>query len=344
MRHTICLLRGVKNALALVPHPVQVVGLDIRGRNPMASLPLGRLLRRERVDIVHVNNLAPWPDAYVASRMARCACIETFHGVEQATFSVPGWKKALYRFLVRKSERVTAVAESSKELFVRISGADPSWIQVVENGIDTEQFAPCRTPKDRASLRERLGLPLEAFVFVSVAGLRPVKDPMGLIRAYRRAFAFSDSAATVLVLVGGGPMEEDVRAYVQALGNEAPVLVMGPRDDVPEILKASDAFVLNSKTEGLSYAVLEAMSTGLPIVASAVGSNPSLVEQGRNGFLHPVGDEESLALSMRRLAENPQEAKAMGDRARKKVLERYSIDSMAKSYAELYERVLRSRR
>ncbi len=204
MRHTICLLRGLKNARALVPHPVQVVGLDIRGRNPMAFWPLGRLLRRERVDIVHVNNLAPWPDAYVASRMARCACIETFHGVEQATFSVPGWKKALYRFLVRKSERVTAVAESSKELFVRISGADPSWIQVVENGIDTEQFAPCRTPKDRASLRQRLGLPLEAFVFVSVAGLRPVKDPMGLIRAYRRAFAFSDSAATVLVLVGRG--------------------------------------------------------------------------------------------------------------------------------------------
>jgi len=124
------------------------------------------------------------------------------------------------------------------------------------------------------------------------------------------------------------------------LGIRDKIVFMGLQTDVQEILRAIDVFVLNSKTEGMSYAVLEAMSTGLPVIATAVGANIELVSHGDEGYLVSHGDIESLAAYMVRLGTNPSLLSKMGQKAREKIIKDYSLNRMVSSYNDLYRELL----
>jgi glycosyltransferase involved in cell wall biosynthesis len=160
-----------------------------------------------------------------------------------------------------------------------------------------------------------------------------------LIAAFARACA-DGSVDVRLVLVGGGPLDAELRDLCRTLGVANRVIFLGLRDDVPKILQALDGFVLNSDTEGLSYAVLEAMACSLPIIATEVGANPELIENGVHGWLYAVGDEVRLAELLAQAAREPDVLKACGARAREKAVGDYGLDRMAHAYAQFYHEVL----
>lgn len=336
VRHTVVCIGSDTRLARETGVPCVSLGLD--GRQWAASLALAGLCRRLGLTVLHVNNLAPWPDGVLAGRMSGCRVIQTFHGVETSRLRFPLAKRLLFQAAARASHGVVAVAHAAAGLLAGLTGIAPGRIQVIPNGVDTEVFRPAET--DKAALRKALGLPPQAvtgLLLGCVAALRPVKDHAGLLRALARAVAANPDAAMTLALVGDGPEEARLRQLAGELGLGERVLFLGRRVDVPELLRAMDAFVLNSETEGLSYAVLEAMASGLPVVASAVGGNVSLVEPGRGGWLYPAGDEGRLAEMLALAQARAGELAAMGRAARDVVMNGYSLAAMAQAYQRLYD-------
>ena len=309
------------------------------GRDYAAFLALRTFFLGHNVDLVHVNNLGPWWDAALAAKLAGCHCIETFHGVEegQLKFSLP--KKILFQAAAHLSRGMTAVAQPAARLAAQLTGIAGERIRVIPNGIDGRKFRPVAGAGEKRRLRCSLGLPGSAVLLGCVGALRPVKNHAGLIAAFARACA-DGSVDVRLVLVGGGPLDAELRDLCRTLGVANRVIFLGLRDDVPKILQALDGFVLNSDTEGLSYAVLEAMACSLPIIATEVGANPELIENGVHGWLYAVGNEVRLAELLAQAAREPDVLKACGARAREKAVGDYGLDRMAHAYAQFYHEVL----
>jgi L-malate glycosyltransferase len=171
-----------------------------------------------------------------------------------------------------------------------------------------------------------------------------VKDHKGLVGAFASAISNKPSVNTnkdsYLILVGDGPLASELKMLSRHLGVEDRIIFLARRDDVDRILQSLDVFVLNSKTEGMSYAVLEAMSSGLPIIATNVGANIELIRHGVEGYLYRPGDLKSLAEYMTEIIGDTDRLLKMGRAARQKIVEFYSVKKMVSSYKDLYEAVL----
>lgn len=341
-RHIVCVLRPNLGLKGQVPSGTVIRCLELRGRAPEAFWRLAQTARQTGAAVLHVNNLPAWPDTFVAARLAGCACIQTFHGVEESRPTLSRSKKMLLKIAARKSHRICAVSASARDVLAHLLEIPLDWVQVIENGVDTKRFSPCKSPEEKVELRKRLDLPEQQMIFVSVAGLRHVKNPIGIVEAYAKAFPDPRSWNNPLLLfVGTGPMEEDLRQVIEKKGLTDRVQPLGVRNDVADILKASDVFLLNSWTEGLSYSVLEAMACGLPTIVTAVGANPTLIEQGRTGYLYKPGDLQALSASMRQVLQLGSDGMtAMGKRAREKVVRAYGLDTMAEAYEQAYRQVI----
>ncbi len=340
VRHSICIFGG-DQALRPAAAGIPIHSLDLSGPCYTAFRPLARLFKRERVDIAHVNNLAPWADTGLAAGLGGALCLETFHGVEQGQERFGWGQRQVFRLLASRSAAVTAVSAAAGELMTELTGIEQPRIRVIPNGVDGAHFFPASSAQEKHTLREALGLPVEALLFGCVAALRPVKDHRGLINAFA-GISPAEREGCFLVLIGGGPQEGALKSAAAAAGLKESVLFLGPRDDVPQLLRALDLFVLNSQTEGLSYAVLEAMASGLPVVASAVGANPELIADGCEGFTYPAGAQDKLGALLAWAAGHREHLPAMGNAARRRVLADYGMDVMGRRYAELYHQVLES--
>jgi glycosyltransferase involved in cell wall biosynthesis len=233
------------------------------------------------------------------------------------------------RFGPRWRERLEAVTERFCDVTVVNSGgvADslatrgvlhPGRCRVIPNGVDLVRFAP-RTRAARESTRRRLGVPRHAFLFLTVGRLYPHKDHTSLLRALSLVRRRHPEAR--LAVAGDGPLLPSLRTEAAALGLTQLVDWLGLRDDVPDLLAASDAFVLSSRWEGSPNVVLESLAAAVPVASSAVGGVHELVEDGRSGFLVPPGDVTALAAAMEQLLSlSPGARRRMGARGRESVM------------------------
>ena len=170
----------------------------------------------------------------------------------------------------------------------------------IPNGVDTEKFYPStlsahdilNAVRERYLLRERLGVPREGLLLGTVGRLDPVKDLETLLKAFRNVL--TNFPAVRLVVIGDGPIRAQLNAIAHQLGLQSSITWLGARKDIPELLRCLDLFVQTSVFEGMSNTILEAMSTGLPVVATNVGGNSELVTRD-NGTLTPVRDVDRLA-------------------------------------------------
>jgi glycosyltransferase involved in cell wall biosynthesis len=143
-----------------------------------------------------------------------------------------------------------------------------------------------------------------------------------------------------LVLVGKGLLESKLKRLSQTLGIERQVIFLGRRNDIHKVLHTFDVFILNSKTEGMSYAILEAMAVGLPIIATDVGANSELITHDTEGYLFPQGDTKALVHNISQTANYRSRLIVMGENARKKIIKSFSLKKMISSYKTLYEEVI----
>lgn len=336
VKHSVCSLGPDSSMAAELEPGVPCFCLNVRGRSYTAFRHIARLARENSIDLLHVNNLAPWMDTLAASRLAGCACIETFHGVEQGQGVFRWTKRQIFSFLAERSAAVTAVSEAAGRLLVELTGIEGGHVQVINNGVDCDFFSPCEDTSRKTELRRRLELPTESLILGCIAGLRPVKGHHGLLEAFARVPVESNMR---LVFVGSGPEEKNLKELAGELGIKERLHFMGNRQDIADLVRAFDVFVLNSETEGLSYAVLEAMASGLPVAATAVGANPELIESGEQGWLYPPGQTEDLVKILTRIGSNPEILEPVGRKARSRVMESFGYDVMAGQYAELYQKV-----
>jgi glycosyltransferase involved in cell wall biosynthesis len=201
----------------------------------------------------------------------------------------------------------------------------------IHNGVDAHRFRD----DDRETGRQALGMPADAVVVGTVGRLDPVKDQLGLLEAFAR-LAKTDSRA-VLAIVGDGPCREALEARARMPDLAGRVRLYGERHDVPVLLQGLDVFVLPSIAEGISNTILEAMATGVPVVATRTGGNPELVEDAVTGMLVPVGRPEALAEALRAYVTDPHLRALHGKAARQRVLEEFALGRMARRYADLYQ-------
>lgn len=235
------------------------------------------------------------------------------------------------RWLHPRMDRVTgnsmAVVEQLKD-----EGIQSGRLHLIYNGIDANHFYQ---PNLRQKIREQLGISERCLVMVMVANLIPYKGHADLIQAcaYIRTQMPED---WLLILVGRDDgIQKTLENQARALGVSDHLRFLGSRHDIPGLLAASDVGVLSSHEEGFSNAVLEAMAAALPMVVTDVGGNSEAVIDGVTGYVVPANDSTRLAESLLALSTDPQRM-AMGQKARKRVKEHFSMQACLKGYEDLY--------
>jgi glycosyltransferase involved in cell wall biosynthesis len=207
-----------------------------------------------------------------------------------------------------------------------------SKVVVITNGVDVQKFSPS---PDAAAIRRELGLGETVPVVGIVAALRPEKNHELFLEAARRVAVELPDAK--FLILGDGPRRELLVRRASELGVAAHVHFLGSRGDVPRILTAMDVFALTSHIEANPVSILEAMSVGRPVVSTNVGSIHEVIAHGRTGYLVPAGNVEELAKNILALLQNPLSRVAMGDAARRAVVERWSVEAMVRGYEDLIE-------
>jgi L-malate glycosyltransferase len=323
----LCLLRGNGAASqALEPDCCPVLRLGVGPlRRPAAlakALRLARFLRRERIDVFQVY----FPDStYLGVPAAWLAGVPR---IVRTRNNLGSWMTPTHRRLARFCNRfvhaTVANCEACRQAIVADEGIDPGSVVVLENGVDLARFGKGKPPGARPGPR-RVGV---------VANLRPVKDLGLFVRA--AAEVARRHPDVTFQIAGEGELRPDLTRLAAELGLAGRLALPGAVADVPAFLAGLDVAVLSSRSEGMSNAVLEYMAAGRPVVATAVGANGRLIDDGVHGLLVPPGDPAALAAAIDRLLRDPALAARLGIAARRRVEERYSRQAMVRRFEAFY--------
>jgi sugar transferase (PEP-CTERM/EpsH1 system associated) len=299
-----------------------------------------RTFRELRPDIVHTRNLAPLEAAVPAWLAGVPARVHGEHGWDVGDLDGGNRRHRLTRRLYRPFvSRYVALSRHIQAYLQHAVGVPATKIAQIYNGVDTVRFAPAgdqRSPIPGAPFGHA-----SEWLLGTVGRLAAVKHQAGLIRAAAAACADSPVARERLrlVIVGDGPLRSELEALARREGMAERTWFTGARDDVAQVLAGLDAFALPSLAEGISNTLLEAMATGLPVIASRVGGNSELVSHEASGRLVPAADDAALAEAIIALLADLGRARQLGRAARAEVEAKYSLDRMVADYAALYEQV-----
>jgi len=306
---------------------------------------LFRLFRELRPAIVHTRNLA----ALEATAPAWAAGVPArVHGEHGRDVGDLDGSSARHRWMRRAfSPFVTRYVALSPDLEHYLHdgvGIAANRIEQIYNGVDTSRF---RSPPAARSPIE--GCPFkgsDCWIVGTVGRVEAVKDQSNLARAFVRAIHLHPTVRERmrLVLVGDGALRPQVERILEEGGARDLAWLPGERADIPELLQGIDCFVLPSLAEGVSNTILEAMASALPVVATRVGANGELVEDGMTGRLVPAADSEALARAMVAYFDDPSTARRHGRTGRQLVERRFSLDRMVEGYHRLYSELLRNRK
>ena len=291
---------------------------------------LWRLLRTRHYDIVHVQMPVPAVAVRMMRRGGTPKVVYTEHNLWTRYRPLTRWANAL---TYRRNDAVIAVSDAVAASIRPPGGAGPD-VEVIVHGPDVDAIPSGSVA--RAHARAALGLPEEALVIGSVGNFTPKKDHATMLDAVARV---SSPAPVVLALAGIGPLEAELREHAARRGLGDRVRFLGMRDDVYELLAGFDVFAMSSRFEGLPIALLEAMSAGVPPVATAVGGIPEVIRSDRDGLLVPPADPAALADAMQQLLEDPPRRRLMGAAARERAAE-FDLAGAVRSTEHVYDRVL----
>ena len=294
-----------------------------------SAFTIARLHRDLRPDVVHWHAARAHALGAMASMLSPGPARVVSRRVDFPVRRSPG-SKLLWSLPL---EGIAAISEGVRSALAR-SGVDPGRVRVVPSGIDSTPFD---APVDRVALRARLGIGAEEIVALQVAALAPHKAQTDLLRAV--ALARVGAPSLRVWIAGDGPLRSALEAELRALSLGTEVRLLGFREDVNDLLRAADLFVVSSYLEGMGTATLDAMAAGLPVAATRVGGVPEIVSDGLTGLLVPPRDPGALAEAITRLALDPELRARLGSGGRVKVLE-FSADRTEELTEALYAEIL----
>jgi glycosyltransferase involved in cell wall biosynthesis len=310
------------------------------GRRPGVDLGLvrrlGDIYREMQPELIHCHQYTPWFYGGWAAGLSGLPCIFTEHGRHQPD-RVRLRRVVFNRYLLRHTPVVTAVSHSIQQALARYEKIPASRIELLYNGVDHLHL---RADADlRSRMREQLGLAPSTLAIGHAGRFMPVKNQAMLLRALAELSRTHPNLEWKAFLAGWGPLEDELRRQSDELGLSGRVVFLGERKDVPDLLNAFDVFALSSWSEGTSVTLLESMATGLPAVATAVGGNPELIEDGVSGRLVPSDDAAAFAAALGDLSDASLRT-AMGRHARELLEERFTEQRMIERFASIYAEVL----
>ncbi|MBM7866643.1 glycosyltransferase [Heliobacterium gestii] len=298
-----------------------------------------RLIRQTQPAIVHTHGVRANLIGRLAAKVAGVRCtVTTVHSVlandypDQLSRWINFWSEKLTAAL---TERYIVVADFLKKNLCE-QGIAPAKITVIHNGVDDEKYT---NVQDKRDLRAELGIAADAPLVGMVGRFHPVKGHKYLIEAAKEILKINSNVR--FLLVGDGFHRDVIETVIREEGLESCFLFTGFREDIADIYRTLDVLALPSLSEGLSLTLMESMLCECPAVVTAVGGNPEIVINEKNGLVVPSGDALALAAALVRLIENREEARKFGEAARRTIEERFTARRMAERTQNLYRELVK---
>lgn len=353
-RHAIICLTDYTDFSQRIEPPVELIALHKKpGKDIGLYWRIFKTIRRLKPDILHTRNLATLESQLLAWLARVPYRIHGLHGWD--VYDIKGENKRyqrLHRFIDSFVHRYIPLSNDLEAYLQHKINVDSGKISKICNGVDTERFFP-RAPHPNLLLcprvlpggekghnpfslwRDRVGVT----IIGTVGRLEIVKDQLNLVRAFILLLEanpqFKDKAK--LMLVGDGALRPQLEQLLAQANLSSAAWFVGPSDDVPDLMRLMDIFVLPSKAEGISNTILEAMATGLPVVATDVGGNSQLILDGETGRLVPKENPQALADALYEYLSQPSMVDRQGKAARQRALDCFSLDKMVSEYQKVYQ-------
>lgn len=315
-----------------VEHLQRQPGIDRR-----CAARLRAFADREQAGLLHAHQCTPFFQAMLSRGLTgRRPVVLTEHGRHFP--DQPSRKRMLVnRLLLRRQDRLIGCGEAVRQALIHNEGLPGDRVEVIYNGVDLTALAQ-PAPAARARVRAEFGYADTDLVMILVARLHALKDHQTALRTVDRVRAELPGAR--LLLVGDGDQRAAVQQAVSERGLAAHVTLAGTRRDIPDLLAAADVFLMTSISEGIPLTLIEAMAARVPVVATAVGGIPEMLQDGVSGLLAAAGDDAGLAQAVLRMGREPGLARRLTQVAAAAAVQQFSLEAMLNSYRQVYRGVL----
>lgn len=319
------------------------------GRYPLFEYPpydlalavrMHEVVLAHKLDLLHVHYAIPHAtSAWIAREMLResgsdVKLITTLHGTDITIVGQDPSFHTITKFSIERSDRITAVSMFLRDETVRAFGCSGCEVEVIPNFVDPSTYDRGRY---QPVFREEIGSGRP--VLMHVSNFRPVKRVRDIVRVFARVRKVLESA---LVMVGDGPDRVHAEEEARELGVQSDVHFLGKIDAVAPLLASADLFLLPSQTESFGLSALEALASGVPVVASNAGGLPEVLQEGVTGAMRTVGDVDGMAAAAIEILTDPAKWSAMSDAAAADARERFGRDAIVAQYESLYQDALGS--
>lgn len=332
--HEICCIKKSGEAAGRLKKKIKIYELNKKEGNSWHIYPrLIRVIKAAGPDIVHTRNWGTI-DGIIAAPIA---------GVKRVIHSEHGWsvddpmgkniKRRFIRWLLSCFvNQFIAVSEDICRWFQTSCWIRYSKISHIINGVDAKKFKP---DDNTQIIKSKLGLSPDDFIIGAVGRFDPIKNFDILIKA----FAWGEHKNITLLMVGDGRERSRLARLAKNCGVAEKTIFLGERKDLPELYKIMDVFILPSRNEGISNTILEAMATGLPVIATDVGGNSELVTHNETGILIKPNSVESIVEAIRMYINHPELTRLHGKNSRQKVLTKFTLNRMVSEYTSIYRKL-----
>jgi glycosyltransferase involved in cell wall biosynthesis len=305
--------------------------IDPSPLSPQLLLAILRQMRRRKYDLLHSHDVKTDVLGLLAGRLAGVPVVATAHGYP-STFRRSGVYRRLDLLALRLCRHIICVSEGFQQELLA-AGLEPRRLSVIRNGIAVADMVQ-KASAGRQTLRHDLGLEPDDVIVMAMGRLSPEKGHIYLLQAAR--LLVQQGVKVRVVIVGEGPLKEELAGEAKRLGIEKHVFLLGFRADIPALIAQCDLSVLPSLSEPLGNVILEAMALGKPVIGTTAGGIAEMIVNAETGLLVPPADAEALEAAVRQLLDNPQQARSLGERGRERVLSEFTVERMADRLAAVF--------
>lgn len=339
----ICLKQSSDFSKRLKRQDIQIFELNKNeGQDWGSFIKMYRILKQINPDIIHTRNLAAL-EYQVPAYFAGVKC--RIHGEHGWEVFDPEGKNAKYQWLRRMIQpfvhRFIPLSVHLEHYLTKDVGIAARKVSRICNGVDTEKFHPLQAQQKSQGECPFAFSPDKIYIG-TVGRMHGVKDQITLVKAFITLIDENPALKNklVLILIGDGPLRADAEKLLHDSHLEKQAWLPGNRDDIAEIMHYLDVFVLPSQAEGISNTILEAMATGLPVIATRVGGNPELIKEGFTGSLVEKENPSAMAVCLLSYIQDKSMREQRGANARKRIMEEFSLQVMVNNYTNVYDAVI----